>query len=146
MELILGGYMELFNFDKDAVSVERQTFMAITEYTGLKEDEFFKLTGAERQEWVDACRLALLLVETNSDKLYEGYKSTDMYNADGTFNLGAATSIIRSKRRLLVSIERDGNIDLTDAQFILLGDVETKRLASEVLKEINLETAKELNG
>lgn len=138
--------MELFNFDKDAVSIEMQTFMAIEEYTGIKEKEFFELSNIERQEWVDACRLALLLVETNSDNLYAGYKSTDMYNADGTFNLGAAASIIRSKRRLLVSIERDGNIDLTDAQFILLGDVETKNLASEVLKEINLETAKELNG
>lgn len=141
-----GGYMEIFNFGVGSESTEKQTFRVIKERIGMSEEEFFQLPSKEISEWVDACRLAILLEETNHDKLYAGYKDTEMYSASGVYNLAAATEIVRKKKRALDVIERSTEIDLTPAQFILMGDNETVVFLNEAMKKVNLETAKALNN
>lgn len=138
--------MELFNYGIDALSTEKQTYLAIKERIGMSEEEFMNLPYNERKEWIDACRLALVLVESNEKQLHEGYCFTDMYNSVGKFDLGAATEIVRNKKRLLDVIEKNSEIDLTPAQFILMGDVNTYNMASDVMKKVNLETAQEVVG
>lgn len=137
--------MELFNLGDGAESTEKQTYRVIKDRIGISEEEFMSLSIDERNEWVDACRLALLLQETNSEKMYDGYKDTDMYSENKTFNLGAATEIVRNKKRTLIVIEKQTDIDLTPAQFILMGDVESRDLVNEMLKQINLDTVNTLS-
>lgn len=137
--------MELFNFGEGAESTEKQTFRVIKDRIGMSEEEFFACPSDEIREWVDACRLALLLEETNNEKLFEGYKDTEMYSANGTFNLAAATEIVRNKKRALDVVERGTDIDLTPAQFILMGEEESSSFVHEAMKHMNLETAKALD-
>lgn len=137
--------MELFNFGEGAESTEKQTYRVIKDRIGISEEEFFKLSTDEIREWVDACRLALLLEETNNEKLLDGYKDTEMYSANGTFNLAAATEIVRNKKRALDVVERGTSIDLTPAQFILMGEEESVNFVNEAMKHMNLETAKALD-
>lgn len=137
--------MELFNLGEGAESTERQTFRVIKDRIGINEEDFFNLPSDEIREWVDACRLALLLEETNRDKLYDGYKETDMFSDNGTFNLGAATEIVRDKKRALDVVERSTDIDLIPAQFILMGEEESNKFLNEAMKQMNLETAIALN-
>ncbi len=138
--------MEIFNFGVGAESVEKQTFRVIKDRIGMSEEEFFQLPSKEIGEWIDACRLAALLEVNNHDKLYAGYKDTEMYSASGVYDLAAATEIVRKKKRALDVIERSTEIDLTPAQFILMGDKETVTFLNEVMKEVNLETVKALNS
>lgn len=137
--------MELFNFGEGAESTEKQTFRVIKDRIGMSEEVFFKLPSDEIREWVDACRLALLLEETNNEKLFEGYKDTEMYSANGTFNLAAATEIVRNKKRALDVVERGTDVDLTPAQFVLMGEEESTIFVNEAMKHMNLETAKALD-
>lgn len=138
--------MELFNFGEGAESTEKQTFRVIKDRIKMSEEDFFNLPSDEIREWVDACRLALLLEETNNDKLFEGYKETEMYSVNGTFNLAAATEIVRNKKRALDVVERGTEIDLTPAQFILMGEEESTNFVNEAMKHMNLETAKALDS
>lgn len=136
--------MEVFNVGPGVESVEKQTYGVIKDRVGLSEEEFMKLSANERNEWVDACRLTLLLWDTKKEELHEGYQTTDMYTDDGTFDLGAAVEIVRNKKRALDVVEKYTDIDLTPAQFVLMGDVGTHALVNEAMKQMNLDTAKAL--
>ena len=125
--------------------VERQTYEAIKKSVSFSYDEFMEMLDTERAEWVDACRLARLLNEEKGETLYEGYHQTSMFDEEGNFDLGNATSIMFSKKRALGVIEKYTDIDLTPAQFILLGENKTQELVNSGLKIINLETAKTLD-
>ena len=138
--------MELFNYGKGQVSVERQTYEAIRNSVDFSYDEFMKMDDNERMEWVDACRLALLLIEEKPDVLYEGYRLTNMFDDKGNFNLGNATSIIYSKKKALSMIEKYTDIEFTTAQFILLGENGTCEVINNGLKSINQKTARDLNS
>ncbi len=138
--------MELFNFGVGEESTDKQTYKVIKDRIGLTEEEFNMLPEVERKEWVDACRLALVLFENKYDELYNGYKETEMFSSNANFNLAAAVEIIRSKKRALDAIERDKLVDLTPAQFILMGDDESKEFIEKALSDINLNTAKELDN
>ena len=138
--------MELFNYGNGAESTEKQTYEAIKDRIKISEAEFMNLPESERKEWVDSCRLALVLVENNEGQLREGYGFTEMYDDNNKFNLGAATEIVRNKKRLLDVIERSSDIDLTPAQFVLMGDVRTHEMANDVMRQINLDTAREISN
>lgn len=137
--------MEVFNFGPGEESVEKQTYGVIKDRTHMSEEEFMGLPANERSEWVDACRLTLLLWETKKEDLHEGYCNTDMYTESGSFDLGAAVEIVRNKKRALDVVEKYTDVDLTPAQFVLMGDVGTHALVNEAMKQINLDTAKELD-
>lgn len=130
-------------FEKN--EVERQTYEAIKKSVSFSYDEFMKMRDTERAEWVDACRLARLLNEEKGETLYEGYHHTSMFDEEGNFDLGNATSIVFGKKRALGVIEKYTDIDLTPAQFVLLGENKTQEIINSGLKIINLETAKTLD-
>lgn len=138
--------MEIFNYGEGSLTVEEQTYRVIKDKVKMSEEEFMNLSNEERTDWIEACRMAILLEETNHEKMFLGYKDTEMYSDKGTFNLASATEIIKSKKKALESIERSSDIDLTVAQFILLGNDESNKLVNDALKEINLEIAKELDN
>ena len=138
--------MEIFNYGEGSLSVEEQTYRVIKDIVKINEEEFMNLPIEERNDWIEACRMAILLEETNHEKMFLGYKETGMYSVNGTFNLASATEIIKGKKKALESIERSSDIDLTVAQFILLGNDESNKLVNDALKEINLEIAKELDN
>ncbi len=138
--------MELFDFGEGAESTAKQTYRVIKDRIGMSEEEFFLLPSDDISEWVDACRLALLLEKTNNQKLLAGYKDTEMFSKGETFNLAAATVIIRNKKRTLDVVERGTDIDLTPAQFVLMGDKESSEFVNEAMKKMNLDTAKALDN
>lgn len=138
--------MEIFNYGEGNLSVEEQTYRVVKDKVNMSLEDFMNLSIDERNDWVEACRMAILLEKTNHDKMFLGYKDTDMYSEKGTFNLASATEIIKNKKKALESIERGSNVDLTVAQFILLGNDESNKLVNDTLREINLEIAKELDN
>ena len=127
------------------MSIERQVYDALDKKVDFSYDEFLLLNDSERGEWIDAWRLAKLLNETKKDILYEGYAATSMFGESGEFDLGMATCIVRSKKRALDVIEKYTDIDLTPAQFILLGETKTREVINDGVKTINQDTAKVLN-
>lgn len=125
-------------------NVDKETYNVIRKNVDFSEEKFMKLSDSERKEWVDACRLAKLLDSECHDVMFEGYKETDMYSDNGTFNLSVATCMVRSKKRALSVIEKYIDVDLTPAQFILMGEAATHRFENDAMKQINLETARVL--
>lgn len=140
-----GDVMDLFSYGEGKLSVERQTFETIKEKVDFSYEEFMGLSDFERSEWIEACRLALLLSEEKRSELYEGYNFTDMFDGNGNFNLGSATCIIRSKKRALSVIEKYTDIEFTPAQFILLGEKGSQEVIKQGLQIINHDNAKDLD-
>lgn len=124
--------------------IDKETYDVIKKSVEFSEEEFMNLTDSERKEWVDACRLARILDSECHDVMVKGYPSSGMYSDNGVFNLSIATCLVRSKKRMLSVIEKYTDIDLTPAQFILMGEDGTFKFQNDAMKQINLETAKDL--
>ena len=126
--------------------IDKETYEVIKKSVEFSEEEFMNMTDSERKEWVDACRLARILDSECHDLMVKGYSSSGMYSDNGTFNLSIATCIVRSKKRMLNVIEKYTDIDITPAQFILMGEEGTFKFQNDAMKQINLETARDLAG
>ena len=124
--------------------IDKETYDVIKKSVEFSEDEFMNMSDSERKEWVDACRLARILDSECHDVMVKGYSSSGMYSDNGTFNLSIATCIVRSKKRMLNVIEKYTDIDITPAQFILMGEEGTFKFQNDAMKQINLETARDL--
>ena len=120
--------------------VEKDVYNVLKEKLNMTEEEFGLLPVSERNDWVEACKLARLLYENRYDELYEGYKNTDVFK-DGEFNLVEATEMIRQKKNIFIDLEEHMNFNGSLPQFILLGENNNFILVNEGLKNINTKNA-----
>lgn len=120
--------------------VEKDVYNVLKDKLNMTEEEFALLPVSERNDWVEACKLAKLLYENRKDELYEGYKDTDVFK-DGEFNLVEATEMIRQKKNIFIDLEKDMNFNGSLPQFILLGENNNYKLVNEGLKNINTKNA-----
>lgn len=120
--------------------VEKDVYNVLKDKLNMTEEEFALLPVSERNDWVEACKLAKLLYENRKDELYEGYKDTDVFK-DGEFNLVEATEMIRQKKNIFIDLEKDMNFNGSLPQFILLGENNNYKLVNEGLKNINIKNA-----
>ena len=123
--------------------VEKDVYNVLKEKLNMTEEEFGLLPVSERNDWVEACKLARLLYENRYDELYEGYKDTDIFK-DGEFNLVEATEMIRQKKNIFIDLEEHMNFNGSLPQFILLGENNNFILVNEGLKNINTKNAKDM--
>ena len=120
--------------------VEKDVYNVLKDKLNMTEEEFALLPVGERNDWVEACKLAKLLYENRKDELYEGYKDTDVFK-DGEFDLVEATEMIRQKKNIFIDLEKDMNFNGSLPQFILLGENNNYKLVNEGLKNINIKNA-----
>ena len=123
--------------------VEKDIYNILKEKLNMTEEEFGLLPVSERNDWVEACKLARLLYENRKDELYEGYKNTDVFK-DGEFNLVEATEMIRQKKNIFIDLEEHMNFNGSLPQFILLGENNNFILVNEGLKNINTKNVKDM--
>ena len=123
--------------------VEKDIYNVLKEKLNMTEEEFGLLPVSERNDWVEACKLARLLYENRKDELYEGYKNTDVFK-DGEFNLVEATEMIRQKKNIFIDLEEHMNFNGSLPQFILLGENNNFILVNEGLKNINTKNVKDM--
>ena len=120
--------------------VEKDVYNVLKDKLNMTEEEFALLPVSERNDWVEACKLAKLLYENRKDELYEGYKDTDVFK-DDEFDLVEATEMIRQKKNIFIDLEKDMNFNGSLPQFILLGENNNYKLVNEGLKNINTKNA-----
>jgi hypothetical protein len=120
--------------------VEKDIYNVLKDRLNITEEEFALLPVSERNDWVEACKLARLLYENRKDELYEGYKDTDVFK-NGEFDLVEATEMIRQKKNIFIDLEKSMNFNGSLPQFILLGENNNYKLVSEGLKNINIKNA-----
>lgn len=123
--------------------VEKDVYNVLKEKLNMTEEEFGLLPVSERNDWVEACKLARLLYENRYDELYEGYKNTDVFK-DGEFDLVEATEMIRQKKNIFIDLEEHMNFNGSLPQFILLGENNNFILVNEGLKNINTKNVKDM--
>lgn len=116
--------------------VEKEIYNVLKDKLNMTEEEFALLPVSERNDWVEACKLARLLYENRFDELYEGYKDTDVFK-DGEFDLVEASEMIRQKKNIFIDLEKHMNFNGSLPQFILLGENNNYILVNEGLKNIN---------
>ena len=120
--------------------VEKEIYNVLKDKLNMTEEEFALLPVSERNDWVEACKLARLLYENRYDELYEGYKNTDVFK-DGEFDLVEASEMIRQKKNIFIDLEKHMNFNGSIPQFILLGENNNYILVNEGLKNINTKNA-----
>ena len=120
--------------------VEKEIYNILKDKLNISEEEFALLPVSERNDWVEACKLARLLYENRYDELYEGYKDTDVFK-DGEFDLVEASEMIRQKKNIFIDLEKHMNFNGSLPQFILLGENNNYILVNEGLKNINTKNA-----
>ena len=123
--------------------VEKDIYNVLKDKLNITEEEFALLPVSERNDWVEACKLARLLYENRKDELYEGYKDTDVFK-NGEFDLVEATEMIRQKKNIFIDLEKSMNFNGSLPQFILLGENNNYKLVSEGLKNINNKNVKDM--
>ena len=123
--------------------VEKDIYNVLKDKLNMTEEEFALLPVSERNDWVEACKLAKLLYENRKDELYEGYKDTDVFK-NGEFDLVEATEMIRQKKNIFIDLEKEMNFNGSLPQFILLGENNNYKLVSEGLKNINNKNVKDM--
>ena len=120
--------------------VEKEIYNVLKDKLNMTEEEFALLPVSERNDWVEACKLARLLYENRYDELYDGYKDTDVFK-DGEFDLVEASEMIRQKKNIFIDLEKHMNFNGSLPQFILLGENNNYILVNEGLKNINTKNA-----
>ena len=120
--------------------VEKDIYNVLKDKLNMTEEEFALLPVSERNDWVEACKLARLLYENRYDELYVGYKDTDVFK-DGEFDLVEASEMIRQKKNIFIDLEKHMNFNGSLPQFILLGENNNYILVNEGLKNINTKNA-----
>lgn len=109
------------------------------------EEEFFSLSDKEKNDWIEACRLAAILYENKKVELYNGYRSTKLIDDDGNIDLAECVILVKSKKKLYDVISNDPNRPGTLVEFVLLGEVGTSEIVNQAIHNEYKETAKDIN-
>ena len=111
---------------------ERDAYMLIRNKLGYSEEEYLKLSYIERRELSLAYRTAKRLGLEQMNKLYDGYRDTNMFSSDGTYDLGTATLIIKEKIAILSLAKTKLKVTDSIDDFILKGNEETNKVWNKV--------------
>ena len=128
-----------------STTVEKDVYTIIKNKVQFSEDEFLNFPGNEKNDWIEACRLAIILCENKGSELLNSYKSLNLVDNMGNVDLAECVLLVRSKKKLYDVISNDVNRPGTLAEFILLGEVGTSEIVNQALKNENVEIARELN-
>lgn len=128
-----------------STSVEKDVYTIIKNKVDFSEDEFLSFSSNEKNDWIEACRLAIILCENKGSELINSYKSLNIVDNMGNVDLAECVLLVKSKKKLYDVISNDANRPGTLAEFILLGEVGTTEIINQAIKKENEETAKELN-
>ena len=128
-----------------STSVEKDVYMIIKNKVDFSEDEFLGFPSNEKNEWIEACRLSIILCENKGSELLNSYKSLNLTDNMGNVDLAECVLLVRSKKKLYDVISNDVNRPGTLAEFILLGEVGTTEIINQAIKNEYEETAKDIN-
>ena len=113
---------------------ETEAYMIVRDELGITEEEYLKVTWIERKELATAYRIAKKLGVEQNALLQELYADTRMFDENGVYDLSAATIIVKEKAGILSVAKTKLSLTDTIEEFVLRGDVETKKIAAEVRK------------
>lgn len=128
-----------------STSVEKDVYTIIKNKVDFSEDEFLGFPSNEKNDWIEACRLAIILCENKGSELLNSYKSLNLTDNMGNVDLAECVLLVRSKKKLYDVISNDVNRPGTLAEFILLGEVGTTEIINQAIKNEYEETAKDIN-
>ena len=128
-----------------STSVEKDVYTIIKNKVDFSEDEFLGFPSNEKNDWIVACRLAIILCENKGSELLNSYKSLNLTDNMGNVDLAECVLLVRSKKKLYDVISNDVNRPGTLAEFILLGEVGTTEIINQAIKNEYEETAKDIN-
>ena len=128
-----------------STSVEKDVYTIIKNKVDFSEDEFLGFPSNEKNDWIEACRLAIILCENKGSELLNSYKSLNLTDNMGNVDLAECVLLVRSKKKLYDVISNDVNRPGTLAEFILLGEVGTTEIVNQAIKNEYEETAKDIN-
>ena len=124
-------------------ATEKDVYAIIKNKVDFSEEEFLNLPSNEKNDWIEACRLAIILCENKGVELFNAYRSLNLADSRG-IDIGACVMLVKSKKKAYDVIGNNPNRPGTLAEFILLGEVGTTEIVNEALKLENHETAVEL--
>ena len=113
---------------------ETEAYMIVRDELGLTEEEYLSLTWIERKELATAYRIAKKLGVEQNALLQELYADTRMFDENGVYDLSAATIIVKEKAGILSVAKTKLGLTDTIEEFVLRGDIETKKIAADVRK------------
>ena len=128
-----------------STNVEKDVYMIIKNKVDFSEEEFLGFPSNEKNDWIEACRLAIILCENKGSELLNSYKSLNLTDNMGNVDLAECVLLVRSKKKLYDVISNDVNRPGTLAEFILLGEVGTTEIINQAIKNEYEETAKDIN-
>lgn len=128
-----------------SATVEKDVYTIIKNKVDFSEDEFLSFPNNEKNEWIEACRLAIILCENKGSELLNSYKSLNLVDNMGNVDLAECVLLVKSKKKLYDVISNDVSRPGTLAEFILLGEVGTTEIINQALKNEYEETAKDIN-
>lgn len=111
----------------------------------FSEDEFLNLPDKEKNDWIEACRLAAILYENKKTELFNGYRSTKIVDGNGNIDFAECVILVKSKKKLYDVIANDPNRPGTLVEFVLLGEVGTSEIVNQAIHNEYKETAKDIN-
>ena len=111
----------------------------------LNEEEFLSLSNQEKNDWIEACRLAAILYENKKTELFNGYRSTKIVDGNGNIDFAECVILVKSKKKLYDVIANDPNRPGTLVEFVLLGEVGTQEIVNQAIHNEYKETAKEID-
>lgn len=128
-----------------STSVEKDVYTIIKNKVDFSEDEFLGFPSNEKNDWIEACRLAAILYENKKVELYNGYRSTNLFDDNGNIDLAECVILVKSKKKLYDVISNDPNRPGTLVEFVLLGEVGTSQIVNQAIHNEYKETAKDIN-
>ena len=109
------------------------------------EEEFFSLSDKEKNDWIEAWRLAAILYNNKKSELFNGYRSTKIVDGNGNIDFAECVILVKSKKKLYDVISDDPNRPGTLVEFILLGEVGTQEIVNQAIQNEYKDTAKDIN-
>lgn len=128
-----------------STSVEKDVYTIIKNKVDFSEDEFLNFSSNEKNAWIEACRLAIILCENKGSELVNAYKSLNIVDNMGNVDLAECVLLVRSKKKLYDVIANNANRPGTLAEFILLGEVGTSEIVNQAIQNEFKATAKEID-
>lgn len=116
---------------------EREAFLFIKDRLNISEEDYLKKTFIERRELTNAYKVAKKLGVSNNIQLKQLYSDTNMFNEDGTYDLGEATLIVYEKNLLWNYGKKKLNLNDSLEEFILRGNDEVSNIALRLSEEAN---------
>ena len=125
-------------------TTEKDVYEIIKNKVDFTEEEFLNLPSNEKNDWIEACRLAIILCENKGVELFNAYRSLNLADSRG-IDIGACVMLVKSKKKAYDVIGNCVNRPGTLAEFILLGEVGTTEIINQAIKNEYEETAKDIN-